>query len=264
MIVISKGRTAEIYRLDGKKVLKLFYQDFPLSEVELEYENNLQIQSTGLKIPEAFELYKINGRYGIVYEKISGNSMLMEMFSNTEKISEYMRILAEVHSEIHKNTVDKLTSHDERLKRDIYESPVLSVPEKDRLLMKLKEATHKGNLCHGDFHPDNVIISEEGPVVIDWITAAKGNPVADIARTVILIAVSEPVDNFGNTEIKEDLRKFLCREYVNGYEKICPFPRDDLFFWIPIVAGARLNENVPRNEKIKLYNLAIGGEKLEL
>lgn len=264
MIMLSKGRTAEIYNLDDEKVLKLFYEDFPLSAVELEYGNNLQIQSTGLKIPEAFELYEMNGRYGIVYEKISGNSMLMEMFSNTEKSSEYMRILAEVHSEIHKNTLDKLTSHDERLKSDIDESSVLSCQEKDSLLMKLKEAAHKENLCHGDFHPDNVIISERGPVVIDWITAAKGDPVADIARTILLIVVSEPIDNSENIEITEDLREFLCKEYVNSYEKISPFSRDDLFFWIPIVAGARLNENIPRNEMIKLYNLAVGGEELEL
>jgi uncharacterized protein (TIGR02172 family) len=264
MIMLSKGRTAEIYRLDGKKVLKLFYEDFPLSAVELEYGNNLQIQSTGLKIPEAFGLYKMNGRYGIVYEKISGNSMLIEMFSNIEKNSEYMLMLAEVHSEIHKNSLDKLTSHIERLKRDIDESSVLSRPEKDRLLIKLKEVTHKEKLCHGDFHPDNVIISERGPVVIDWITAVKGDPVADIARTVLLIAVSEPIYNPENPVITEDLRKFLCREYVNSYEKILAFSRDDLFFWIPIVAGARLNENIPRNEKIKLYNLAIGDEKLEL
>ncbi len=261
MITLSKGRTAEVYRIDDKKVLKLFYEDFPLSAVELEYGNNLQIQSTGLKIPETFGLYKMNGRYGIVYEKISGNSMLMEMFSNIEKISEYMRVLAEVHSEIHKKTLNKLGSYNEKLKRDIDESSVLSHPEKDRLLTKLKEVAHKENLCHGDFHPDNVIISGRGPVVIDWITAVKGNPVVDIARTVLLIAVSEPVDN---SEITEDLRKFLYREYVNGYEKISHFSRDDLFFWIPIVAGARLNENIPRDEKIKLYNFAIGNEKLEL
>ena len=38
-------------------------------------------------------------------------------------------------------------------------------------------------LCHGDFHPGNVLLTEKGAVVIDWMTASICNPWADMART---------------------------------------------------------------------------------
>jgi aminoglycoside phosphotransferase (APT) family kinase protein len=41
-------------------------------------------------------------------------------------------------------------------------------------------------VCHGDCHPDNVFTSSRGPTVIDWMTATHCNPVADVARTVLL------------------------------------------------------------------------------
>lgn len=44
-------------------------------------------------------------------------------------------------------------------------------------------------MCHGDYHPGNIILSPRGPVVIGWITACHGNAVADVARTVLLFRI---------------------------------------------------------------------------
>lgn len=38
-----------------------------------------------------------------------------------------------------------------------------------------------------DFHPDNVLLAARGPVIIDWPDATRGQPLADVARTSLLL-----------------------------------------------------------------------------
>ena len=42
-------------------------------------------------------------------------------------------------------------------------------------------------LCHGDLHPSNVILTRDGPVIVDWFDASRGDPVADVARSSLML-----------------------------------------------------------------------------
>ena len=44
----------------------------------------------------------------------------------------------------------------------------------------------ESRLLHNDFHPDNIMLTPNGPVIIDWIDATCGHPLADVARTLIM------------------------------------------------------------------------------
>jgi aminoglycoside phosphotransferase (APT) family kinase protein len=45
-------------------------------------------------------------------------------------------------------------------------------------------------LVHGDFHPENVLLSPRGPVVIDWSNASRGEAADDVALTWAILATS--------------------------------------------------------------------------
>src|SRR5262249_32610054 len=54
--------------------------------------------------------------------------------------------------------------------------------------LAMLEALPDGDrLCHGDFHPANVLVGRNGPAVIDWTGATRGDPAADLARTRLLL-----------------------------------------------------------------------------
>ena len=47
-------------------------------------------------------------------------------------------------------------------------------------------------ICHGDFNPSNVIVSEDGTLsVCDWAHATQGSPAADAAMTYLLFAMKD-------------------------------------------------------------------------
>jgi len=76
-------------------------------------------------------------------------------------------------------------------------------------LRELNRLPTGGFLCHGDFHPDNVIWSERGPVVIDWLDANRGDPAADVARTPMLISIGETPDGRLEGDFIEERRRFI-------------------------------------------------------
>ena len=47
-----------------------------------------------------------------------------------------------------------------------------------------------GSLTHFDLHPDNVLVSPQGPVVIDWTNARGGSAAADVAMTWLILETS--------------------------------------------------------------------------
>ena len=54
------------------------------------------------------------------------------------------------------------------------------------LYARLENMPKHSKVCHGDFHPANIIIAEDKPYIIDWAHASQGNASADIARTYLL------------------------------------------------------------------------------
>ena len=45
-----------------------------------------------------------------------------------------------------------------------------------------------GSLLHLDLHPDNVVLTDAGPVVIDWSNATAGPSTLDVAMSALILA----------------------------------------------------------------------------
>jgi Ser/Thr protein kinase RdoA (MazF antagonist) len=45
-----------------------------------------------------------------------------------------------------------------------------------------------GSLLHLDLHPDNVVLADSGPVVIDWSNATSGPSTLDVATSALILA----------------------------------------------------------------------------
>jgi len=259
---IAVGRTAEIFAWEDGHVLKLYRDWCPSNWVEHEAKIGKIVCAAGLPTPAIGDIVEVNQRRGILYERLDGTSMLVSFKAKLWTLPICARMLAELHAAMHACAVPSdLPSQREGFAKSIRHAPNLPTHLRDTVLRKLDQLPTGDRLCHGDFHPDNVMITARGPIIIDWMTATRGNPLADVARTLLLLTISKP-----QTIIEQLIIRFARRIFVSGYLKryceLRPYDDDQLAAWQPIIAAARINENIA-GERERLLALAGGGAKLK-
>ncbi|MBP2115043.1 phosphotransferase [Paenibacillus silagei] len=127
---------------------------------------------------------------------------------------------------------------------------MLETEEKTQILYRLARLPDGEKLCHGDFHPDNILMDSK-LWVIDWMTGVRGNPAADVARSVIMFSIGSMPES-ASVFTKGFLgfaRKRLTAQYVRRYLKLSGLTLADITPWILPVAAARLVEGLPVPEK---------------
>jgi uncharacterized protein (TIGR02172 family) len=245
---IASGRTAEIYAWQEGQVLKLFHTWFELENIEHELRLARVIHASGLPVPAVGEIIRVNGRIGLVYQRVDGDTMWAWFSRKPWKLRDYARRMAELHANMHTGTLQAdIPSQRQRLVNKIQLAESLPAPLRSKVKAALEILPDGDRLCHGDFFPGNIMMTEKDEVIIDWIDASKGNPLADVARTtIILLGAVETV------QIRDGFQKILVRiflkAYIHYYFKLKPGGEDEYKCWLPIVAAARLSENIPEVE----------------
>lgn len=250
--LIGEGRTAEIYGIDDNRIIKLFKKGYKKKYIKYEYRVNNILSAYDLPITKSYKIVKRKNRIGIIYERIYGNTMLQNIFDDTSNIKTYAQNLAKLHYEIHKITSDK-TLHDfkKSLIRNIKKVDLLDSSTKRKIISYTNSLPDGNNLCHGDFHPENILIDNDEYYVIDWMTAKKGNYLCDVARTMIILKYSVIEDAVPLDEMKQynEWRLKLLNYYADFYTSISGTNIKDIEEWELPLAATRLNESVPKQEK---------------
>ena len=103
-------------------------------------------------------------------------------------------------------------------------------------------------LCHGDLHPWNVIMAGGRAMAIDWFGATRGNPLADVARTALLLEGVRVMTKMVTWRERLVVRPFR-RAVVKRYFELRPGGEAEYRAWWPIVAAGRMSEGVPGLEE---------------
>lgn len=239
---IAIGNTAQIYLYENK-IVKVF-NDF-LPDTESSYEANKQkfAHSCGLSVPKIFDVTTIDGKQAIIMEFVKGKTIGDILSENMEQAEYYMNISIDIQQKIHMIVADSLEPMSLKLSRQIESAQQLDKRHKSALLQKMDTITYKKRLCHGDFHMFNLILSDNNQVtIIDWVDSSAGDLRADVYRTYLLY---------------EQFSIELADMYLRLYCQKSGLSKDDIFQWAPIIAGARLSENVSseKNERLnKIVN----------
>ena len=223
--IVAVRNTKTIYR-DGDKIVKLFDEHYSKSDILNEALNQARVEETGLNIPKLLEVTKIDGKWAIVIEYIPGKTLEQLMKENPEKTDEYLNLFVDLQMEIHNKRAPLLNKLKDKMNRKISQTD-LSATTRYELHTRLDSLPKHAKVCHGDFNPSNIIISEDGtPYIIDWSHATQGNASADVARTYLLFWLSGQID--------------LAEKYLNLFCEKSDTAKQYVQKWIPIVAASQM------------------------
>ena len=180
MKLIAKGNSAEIYKQNENKICKLFYKNYPKQLVEHEFNNAKIIYQLGINTPFAYDIVFIEERYGIIYEKLNGTTLLSKINTENTNVDFWIEKFVNFHKDFLKYQSDVLINYKDFLK--------LFASESVDLIKKIDNLQDGNFVLHGDFHPENVIVDNKSNLfLIDMMNVCKGPMIYDIARTYFLL-----------------------------------------------------------------------------
>ncbi len=246
--LIAQGRTADIHTWKNEQtIVKLYHNWFQPAWIQNELRRTTAIQSLDLPIPKVGEVVTAQGRNGLTYERIHGISMLDALRNEPQQVSAVATRLADLHLKLHAlDAKPSILNQHQKLEGKIRDADALSSTVRAALIDKLHQMPDGQSVCHGDFHPGNIVVTTNGDaqdVIVDWIDCSFGNPVADVARSSILflggITGNEAPDPAFDQLLLECHERYLTRYFEQSQHDIAEYKR-----WLPIIAGARLNEGI--------------------
>jgi Ser/Thr protein kinase RdoA (MazF antagonist) len=234
-----------VFALGDGRVLKLLLPAFPAGMAEHEADVAGLVATVYAFAPRLFGMATIDGRRGLVYERIDGPTMDSHVRGHLGQVSELGRTLGELHATMHGADGTGLAAQLEALRAAIDEAaPDLPPRSREAALRRLDELPGATAVCHGDLHPGNVILGRSRPVIIDWGNARSGNPIADVARSVYLMRDTPMHEPRILSPFVDALRRRFVAAYLNRYRQLRPLDPTELRAWrLPILA-ARMAEGI--------------------
>ena len=218
-------RTSKTVYLDGDRVIKVFDEDYSKAGILNEALNQALVEETGLHIPKVLEVSKPDGKWAITSEYIPGKTLAQLMQENPDKKAEYLELFVDLQMEMHKKTAPDLKKLKDKMDRKICEADLDATTRYD-LHTRLESMPRHNKLCHGDFNPSNIIITDEGEAYfLDWSHAPQGNASADVARTYLLFMLA------GDVETAEKYLDLFCEKSHTEKKYVQK--------WMPIVAASQ-------------------------
>lgn len=235
--VIAVRNDKTVYR-DGDDCIKVFAENYAKDDVLSEALNQARVEKTGLNVPAIKSVTTIENKWAIVSEFISGKTLDRIMKENPEKKDEYLGKFVDLQLEVQSKTCPKLNKLTDKMRDKI---SVAQIDENTRyeLYTRLEGMPKHEKLCHGDFNPSNIIVTESGKAyILDWSHATIGNASADAARTYLLFWLN------GDISGAEKYLDLFCEK--SGTDKRY------VQKWMPIVAASQSVKGKPKEREFLL------------
>ena len=167
--LVGAGRNADVFDVGGGRVLRRYRDGRETRRVEAEARVMAGARAAGVPVPEVFDVSGCD----IVMERAVGLTMLDAIARRPWTVHGQARLLARLHRLVHQVTAASL----------------------DGLALPAPFGTAGPGavdvLLHKDLHPQNVILTASGPMIIDWEGAAVGPAIADVAMTWVILGFSD-------------------------------------------------------------------------
>lgn len=181
---IGRGANGTIYRIDQDNVVKVYNNADALADIQHEREVAKLALILGIPTAISYDVVKVGGSYGSVYEFLNARSFSKIIATEPDKldwcVQEYVSMLKKIHGTL----VPEGKLPDIRLtvlKWAEFMKDYLPKEAGDRLYALVEAVPHDDHMIHGDYHTKNLELQNDEVLLIDMDTLAVGHPIFELA-----------------------------------------------------------------------------------
>lgn len=214
LVLIGRGRAADVYDAGDGRVVRRYRAAGAAGSVEIEAVAMRHLRAHGAPVPEVFSAEGND----LVMERLDGPTMLDVLTSKPWRARAIGRRLAALQAQVHRVPIDGL---------------------------ELRRFSDGDSILHLDLHPDNVMLTARGPVIIDWSNVAIGDPLADVMYSWMIMVTSSPD---GVPLVLRPALRRVRRMLTDGFIERTPLD-DTARGWIARVCDVRLADPNTRDDE---------------
>jgi Ser/Thr protein kinase RdoA (MazF antagonist) len=191
---IGEGAYSDVHAWAPGQILKLFKAGFPRRHSWWEARMTRAVFAAGAPAPEVFDEVTLEGRFGVVLQRLDGPTLSQLSRSGAMTPEQTGAILATLAISVHKTAPppDVLSLHDTMAGSSRLSGGMLPKHIATGILTLIERLAPGDGLCHGDLHPGNVIITADGPRLIDWGGATRAPAGLDLACCHVILCELAP------------------------------------------------------------------------
>jgi hypothetical protein len=237
--LVGRGSSSEVFAWGNSQVIKLFNRGFSLSHAEIEARGLRIAHASGVPTPVVEEIIEVEGRYGIVLERIVGKNLYEDVRARPWTLFNAAGIYAELYGMIHSCKTTELPSQREDLLHGIQNNGVMSRLQEEAVVKALHQLPDDNALCLRDFRTHHILMSNSGPIIVDWESALFGNSSADIA----MVSLGQDMERSKRTFVSRLVHpgQLFYRAFLSRYLQSSGARYQDIVSWRLPVASARLH-----------------------
>jgi hypothetical protein len=253
--VIARGTRSVVHAYGRGAVVKVPAASTVDRWITFEAQYAEAARACGAPVPRLLGIEQIGGRPASVWERVFGVSMWQQVVDRPRRNVELGVALADVQLALF-DLVPPVTlpAQRDRLVAKIRCAAATIEPQLARALDFLPPASSATRLCHGDMHPSNVLLSLDGPMVVDWFDASRGDAVADVARSSLLLMGNEMQAPAHLPGADPATLVAFNRSYLGRLTEQLGIEPAALARWHAVNAVARIAEGVPCGPLLELWN----------
>ncbi len=266
--LIGQGREAEVFELSDGLVLRLLRTPGPIARLAFEVAALEAARSAGVPVPRAYEEVVVDGRPGLVMERLRGPDLLTMLGQKPWLVFSTGRLAGEIHARINTARAPAALPGVREVVRRGLARLAHTEPRLAEWVGRILEHLPDGDaLCHGDFHPGQLMFSGHQSAVFDWSGAKRGDALFDYARTRVLLSIGEPppATQLSLRLLAKVGRRLLISSYVRAYGRHTAERVDEARVrqWEIVNLAARVLDEVPGERQRLLQRLQkeFGGGK---
>jgi Ser/Thr protein kinase RdoA (MazF antagonist) len=193
---IGEGAFSDVHAWAPGQVLKLFKPGVRQRTISHEARMIRAAFAAGIPAPEVFGEVTLDGRFGIVLTRLDGPTLLHLSRTGAMTPRQVGAILATLATTVHKTPPPAavLSLHDWMYHSLRGAGDRIPQYIATGILTLIERLPPWDGLCHCDLHPGNVIMTADGPRLVDWVGVVRAPAALDLA--VCHVQLSEIVPEF--------------------------------------------------------------------
>lgn len=241
--IIGKGFAGTVYRLSDDLILKLYAEGITREMVEAEKIRAEKAFLHDIPTAVSYDVVKHGNQFGIVFELMNAKNLAEVFAAEPDHFEDIVRHQAHFLRKLNQTTFDaeSLPSMKDNYKWRLSKTDEFLSHEEIQSLNKLiDDIPDRQTFLHGDFHPKNIMLSDDEFTLIDMADVALGHPIFDL--TVVYFSCKH--STWGHPEMLPQIIGFdapTAEKYLNAFFKFYLEPAGEKFISRTMELAAKLS-----------------------